>query len=47
MNNDEFKKGIASFTLIYGSVIGISFLTDWKVGLLLIAFAWGHNIEKH
>ncbi len=32
---------------IYGSAFVIGFLTDWKVGALLIVFAIGHNIDKH
>lgn len=31
----------------YGSACYIGFLTDWRVGAMLVVFAIGHNIDKH
>jgi hypothetical protein len=38
---------VSTFIAVYGSAAGIGFFTDWRVGVLLIVFAVGHNIDKH
>jgi hypothetical protein len=40
-------KLLVGFVCVYGSVVGIGYLTDWGVSVLLLTFAIGHNMDKH
>jgi len=46
-NREKLVDGIIGGLFVYGSAIGISYLTHWAVGILLIVFIVGHNMEMH
>jgi len=49
MSDYNYKKafGTVGGLMVWGSAIGISCLTHWAVGILLMMLIIGHNMESH